>query len=74
MGLGHITHDSRFDFSPRTQSYYQISQPKSAKLQWSAFASYFSQAQWRSVQAVWGPNGALDSLGKAVCGCTASWH
>ena len=26
---------------------------KSVRLEWSAFAGYFSQAQWQSVHAVW---------------------
>ena len=66
---GLITHVSRFDFSPLTQRYIQISLPKSARLEWPAFAGCFFQAQWRSMQVVWGPNGALASLGLAVCSC-----
>ena len=49
------------------------SQSKSARLKWSGFAGCFSQAQWRSVCAVCGLDGALVSLGMAVCGCTALW-
>ena len=48
---GLIAHDSRFDFSPRTQRHMNelsnfIITKVSARLQWSAFAGYFSQAQW----------------------------
>ena len=50
---------------------------KQATLEWSAFAGCFSEAQWRSVQAVWCPNGSWDGcewlhnsvmLNKYVCG------
>ena len=76
---GHIIHDSRFDFSSRTQSYMNKLSNfiiKSAKLdsllEWSAFASYFSQAQWQSVHVLWGINGALVPE-VAIYGCTALW-
>ena len=71
-----ITNVSRLDFLPITQSYMnKLSnlQSKSARFEWSAFAGCFSQSQWQSVHAVWGLNGALMSLGMAVCGCTAPW-
>ena len=33
---------------------YQSSQSKSARLEWSAFAGFFSQAQWQSICVLWG--------------------
>ena len=53
---GFIAHDSRFDFSPRTQSYMnKLSNLtiKSARIKRSAFAYCFFQAQWQSVRCLW---------------------
>ena len=73
LGLGKPALSSRtadLIFSSRTQMNYQISQ-ESTRLEWSALAGCFSQAQWQSVLASWSPNGALVSLEMAVCNCTA---
>ena len=56
---GLITHVSRFDFSPKAQTTrinYQISQSKSARLEWSSFAGCSLYVRC----------GALVSLGMAV--------
>jgi len=53
--------------------YYQISQPRPARVKGSAFSSCFFQALWQAVRAVCGLDRALANQEMAVCGCTALW-
>jgi len=50
-----IAHDCRLDFTSQTQSFLNtlsISQLKSPRFDWSAFAGCFSQAPWQDLQVV----------------------
>jgi len=62
---GLITHDCRFDFSSQTWTHYQISQSKSPKFEWSAFAGCFSQANWQ----LYKQSGTLWRLGQSRVSC-----
>jgi len=53
--------------------HYQISLPQTTRVKGSAFSSCFSQALWRAVRAVWGPDRALANQEMVVCSCTAPW-
>ena len=72
--IGLITYDKKFDFSPKTQIKYQIHNQNELDLSGLLLMVCFSQAQWQSVRVVWGLNGALTSLGMAVCDCIALWY
>ena len=58
-----MTADLIFHQEHKANNSIKFHNQKSARLEWSPFVGCFSQAQWQSILAVWGPNGVLASWG-----------